>query len=182
MSIAPLSGIPQSALAYAGQGWTGRRARDESASAGLDPAELDRQVRDGATIADVAAAKGISPAKVIEAISSLMVPNPDLNGDVAQRLSLRRTVPVRRRVAHRTMAIMTHPVPAQPDQTTKLPGATPHVATAGALSVALHAASTVPPGQSTIRGPQAVARWLETAAAPTEDDQGGTAGSLNIYA
>jgi hypothetical protein len=97
MSIAPVPGVPPSGpTSYGAQSWAGRRqAPDAGVDAlGLDPAELDRQLRAGATIAEVAAAKGVTPAKVVEAISTLMAPNADLNGDVPARLSLHRTEPV----------------------------------------------------------------------------------------
>jgi hypothetical protein len=99
MSITPVPGVSPASTSYGAQSWAGRRPTNEAIAEalGLDPADLDRQLRAGASIAEVAAAKGVSTAKVIEAISTLMAPNADLNGDVPARVSLHKTEPVRHR-------------------------------------------------------------------------------------
>jgi hypothetical protein len=106
MSIQALMGVSQSGVPFSGTPG-GRRPTplpldgvgDGSvATATLDAADIDRQLRSGESVAAVAAAKGVPAAKIIEAIMTLMLPNADSNGDIAERIALHRTAPVHHKV------------------------------------------------------------------------------------
>ena len=67
MSITPVSGVTSPGAMPYGPSPVGRRtgaAQAEGDAATLDPAEIGRQLRNGATVAEVAAAKGVSAAKL----------------------------------------------------------------------------------------------------------------------
>jgi hypothetical protein len=105
MSIQALAGVSQPGAPF--NGASGRRPAPlpldavgdggvgSVAAASLDVADIDRQLRSGESVAAVAAAKGVPAAKIIEAIMTLMLPNADRNGDIAERIALHRTLPIK---------------------------------------------------------------------------------------
>ncbi len=170
MSVAPIPGVPPSAYNQA----SGRRPQPDG---DLDPADLVRQLRNGASVADVAAAKGVTAAKIIDAVSTLMLPGADLNGDVPVRLSLRHT----ELVHHRTRP-HPHPAPAPP---AAHPAVEPHHDPVPATEKARdRPPPAAPPSGPAPRGagPTAVDPASALWHAANEEEPGGTGGSLNTYA
>ncbi|MEN3310193.1 MAG: hypothetical protein V7603_6395 [Micromonosporaceae bacterium] len=195
MNITPVPGVsPPASSSYGAQSGTGRRpSTQEVADAlALDPAELDRQVRAGASIADLAAAKGVTTAKVIEAISTLMAPNADLNGDVPARVSLHRTEPVRHRpVHHHEAAAAGHEPAAAPHEPTHPAAASPHDHRPGPAAPLAPPPLVPPPGLPPpglapglpAHAPTPPANPATLWVGPAEEDPVGTGGgSLNTYA